>query len=484
MTKLNLELISRTYRLIEDEALLEPDEVVLIGISGGPDSVALTLILREINRRHSRHWRLILAHLNHGIRGKEALRDEQFVKDFSRQMGLPFYTKHISISGRNLEAKAREKRYRFLSEIARKTGATSVAVGHTLDDQAETVLLRLLRGTALKGLRGIQPRRPILPESKIMLIRPLLHVGRKDVINYLKENRQSYCTDSTNLHQYIRRNKIRLDLLPYLEKYHKEVRKHLARIGETSRQTYDYVEAQAQEFLEKNISSNGIPVKALRKLHPAVRSEVINQMIKRVKGDSQGINFAHYQAIDSLIMNAPLGKEVILPGNIIISSQNDLIKVQGAKRKVQIYKPENRNKPLTVRIPGETLALPYSFKIKTTLIKNTNDYLKKFRRTKTNHEEIFDYDSLELPLQVRYRRQGDKFQPLGMSGTQTLKKFFIDRKINKKLRDKVPLIVSKGRIIWVVGQRISETAKVTAQTKTILRINVSLVNRSFSPQRH
>jgi tRNA(Ile)-lysidine synthase len=484
MVKPSENLLLSVFQSIRKNSLLEPNERVLIAVSGGPDSVALTLILNEISKKYKQNWYLVLVHLNHGLRGKESLRDERFVKDLGRKLGLPVYTKLVSLKkelkgySKGLEALARETRYNFLESVANKIKADKVASGHTLDDQSETVLMRILRGTALKGLRGIPSIRALKAGSKIMVIRPLLNTERRSLIRYLKENRQEYCTDSTNLQDDFLRNKIRLNLLPQMEKHHKGTRFHLARIGETSHQAYDYIHKEAQKVIKlfeerKIISDNSIEIKELKKLHPALQIAVLDSIMEKVKGDLQGISYQHYELLMSLVETQGPEKAIVLPGGIVAHKEKGKIIFRLAPAYGGSILPiRQRLLCNRIKVPGQTVLKPHKLIVKASIIKNTGDYLARFRQSKTPYQEIFDLDKIDLPLTIRYRTSGDRFHPIGASGAQSVKKFFIDRKISRKERENIPLLCDKNRIIWVTGYRISDKAKITPATKRVLKIEL------------
>jgi len=484
MVKPNENLLLSIFQTIKKHRLLELNDTVLVAVSGGPDSVALTLALNGISKKYNQNWRLALAHLNHGLRGKESLRDENFVKKLGRQLGLPVYAKQVNLKkkpegySKGLEALARETRYDFLESVADKIKANKIVSGHTLDDQSETVLMRILRGTALKGLRGIPSKRSLRPGSGIMVVRPLLNTERKSLIRFLKEKRQKYCTDSTNLQDDFLRNKIRLNLLPQMEKHHKGTRFHLARIGETSHQAYDYIHKESQKVIKrlkakKIITNDSIEINELKKLHPALQATVLDSIMEKMKGDLQGVSYRHYESLKSLLETSGPEKEAALPGGIIARKEKGKIIFrmvgQGLKRTESAQSFKNS---IYINVPGEITLKPYKLGIKASILKNTGNYLSRFRQSKTPYQEIFDLDKIDLPLKIRCRASGDRFHPLGASGARSVKKFFIDCKISQKERGGIPLLCDKNKIIWITGYRISDKVKITPATRRILKVEL------------
>lgn len=495
-------IVHKAYKWISAESgsafggkgrLLNKGESILIGVSGGADSIALSLILKEISERFKQNWRIALAHLNHGIRGREALRDEKFVRSFARRHKFTLYTKRISIpsmmkkrsfprSSRQGgiinreshakgtgEALARQERYRFLETTARKTNTSKVAVAHNLGDQAETVIMRILEGTGLRGLRGTLSSRPIHTNSKITLIRPLLTIERNEIIAYLKEKQEPYCMDSTNLNRQIMRNKIRLELLPLLKKYNKDITKHLARLGHSAQDAYDYLEAAARKEL-KDLKGNSVSIARLKELHPALREMVLIALAEKSGAAPLRLSHSHYSALAELIDNPSSGKEIILPGNLIIRRRYDYLSF--IKNPVKEETLETIQ-PLTLKVPGETVAKVYGLRIKTSFLKPIKSPKKScpvaFSKAE-GMEELFDYDKLKHPLSLRFRAPGDKFRPLGMKGSMSLKKFFINYKVTREMRQRIPLITCGNEIIWAVGYRMGEDVKITNRTEKILKI--------------
>ena len=332
-----MELTNQIWSIIRENNLFQRKQTIIIGLSGGPDSMALTNLLCQINSRFKMDWRLIIAHLNHRMRGRKSDRDERFARKMAANLGLPIY-----VSRRNIiqlsrkykqspEETARYERYRFFADIARQTAKShrkqiiSVAVGHNLDDNAETVLFRIIRGTGLKGLRSIRPKRELFTGSKFHLVRPLAFTSKKEIISYLKAQKLPYCIDHTNKDRKMLRNRIRHELLPLLKKYNPAICQHLVQLSETASAHYDYLDKTTRaKMLACAVRSaagrprkqNSLPINMLKKEHPIIQTEMLTKALENIAG-TKAVAYNHYQALLKLI-NSPKPKgEVHLPDNII-----------------------------------------------------------------------------------------------------------------------------------------------------------------------
>ncbi len=301
---------------------------VIVGVSGGPDSTALLDILYQL--RHELGLRLIVAHFNHRIR-KEAGKDEVFVKHLAEKLELPFFcerAKHKPPVVGSLEDWARKLRYDFLIQLAAKCKADAVALAHTSDDLAETVLMRVIRGSGLQGLKGMGEKRVIHPT---VIIRPMLGVRKKEIYAYLKKKKLDFCFDKTNAQTDYFRNKIRLKLMPYLEKeYNNNMTGALVNLSRSSSDDYEYIYQQARGYWQKVIeprqpSVQGIRLKAasLCKLHPAIRRMIIRMAFEHLKGDLNQLTFEHVQRVEQLLEN-PTGR-VELPAGIVSEKNKDCL---------------------------------------------------------------------------------------------------------------------------------------------------------------
>lgn len=322
---LDIKTTLRQYRM------LEPGQTVVVGVSGGPDSTALFLLLSELKAEMG--LGLIVAHLDHGVR-KTSSRDAAFVRSLAQRFNTPFYTakilpKTLKKSG-SLEDQMRSLRYSFYLDICRRTGATKIALGHTLDDQAQTVLMRVLRGSGLFGLSAILPRR-VLAEG-IEVVRPLIGVTKKEVLSYLKKKRVRYCADETNEDLAFLRNKVRRHLLPLLEKqYNPNIKETLAHLALTVGADYRYLSQEADRFLRDQGSCRDgcvhLPLDSLSALDVSLRRIVLRKGFEKVKGDLKKWELRHGQEIEDLMLFRPRGSQVHLPDGMIVAKTDKAIKI-------------------------------------------------------------------------------------------------------------------------------------------------------------
>ncbi len=327
--ELHAELMNKFQKSIENYNMLVCGDSVLVGVSGGPDSMGLILFLMEIRKKYS--LGLGIAHINHNLRGKESDRDEKFVRDFACKTGIPFFpaTKDVSsIAKKNklsLEEAARNVRYSFYEEICEKHNFSKTALAHNCDDNAELVLMNLLRGSGPKGLSGIPMKR------NGSIIRPLIDFSKHEILNYLEFKNQDYVIDSSNNDLYFLRNRIRHSLIPFLEKeYNPSITDSLNRLSHIIRDEDQWMEKEISHVFEKALikhENNEIQLDyyALSDLHRAVLRRIIRMAIKKIKGNLKRITLKHIDASMALIESADPGKSLDFPGRIRIIKQRKKI---------------------------------------------------------------------------------------------------------------------------------------------------------------
>ena len=316
-----MDLIQQVKKTILQQQLFRRGETILVGVSGGPDSVALLYILCQL--RHELGFKILVAHINHQLR-RSAETDQRFVERLGNSLHLPTFVRRVTIRKSriqsSLEELSREKRLAVLVRLAQQKRADCIALAHHQDDLAETVLMRILRGTGLMGLQAILPQREILG---MRIVRPLLETPRTEIMKFLKLNKISFRTDPTNRHTRFFRNKIRLQLLPLLEeKYQNNIKNNLANLSASVAEGYAYLHQQAQKiFLKigKNISGNrqlSISVSVLTKMHPSLQRMVMRLAIARLRGDMKRLTLQHIREIEDMLKNRPLGSIVHLPSGL------------------------------------------------------------------------------------------------------------------------------------------------------------------------
>ncbi|MBI4228083.1 MAG: tRNA lysidine(34) synthetase TilS [Deltaproteobacteria bacterium] len=449
-----LSLVSKTIRRFN---MLIPGDSVVVGVSGGSDSLGLLHILTELK---DYRLKLIVAHLNHGIRGGESKRDAEYVRKLADKLGLPFELRETNViefkksTNLSLEEAARELRYEFLREVLNKYNATKIATGHTLDDQAETVLMRFIRGSGLLGLSGI-------PAVNDNVIRPLIEIRKSEIEEYLRSKGIGWMEDSSNKMKVFLRNRIRNELIPQLVKYNPKIKETLARTGYIVGVQEDYIRTEAKKHFNKLFysSRDGELVGRLRYfnvLSMAMKYALLRLAIENLKGDLKRISLTHVVSVNELLDSREPSGEVYLPGEIVVAKGYGLFLVT---KKTQL----RRSFSYTVDSAGLHKFPQTEFEIQ----------IKKVNSLKSdNYLGCFDTKSVEFPIEVRNFNKGDRFIPYGMNDYKSLKNYFIDEKIPQFLRYRIPIFLCKGEVMWIGGMRVDERFKVRDKRKKVLTIRL------------
>lgn len=494
---------------------------VLAAVSGGADSVCLLLLLNGMAAELG--IRVFAFHMNHGIRGEEADRDEQFVGELCKQLEIPLTVAHEKVEtyaeehGLSGEEAGRILRYRHLEETAERYQCTKIAVAHHEDDDAETVLLNLFRGSGLAGLSGIRPVR-----GKI--IRPLLCVSRKEIEEYLKEQGFSWCEDSTNRENDYTRNKIRNELLPWVrENINSRAAEHILAASELAAQADVYFEMEAERILEESCSKRreeakqptsqnvgeadgkesgtGQDLKVAEnamKMYTKIstnlfdsqpeilKTYIIRCMVLNAAGKAKDITERHIRAVMKLTGPGG-GHSVNLPyGLQAVRGYETLKIVQGQERRIAVessdpgQKWENEGsfeKEIRLRTDlDETFRIgPASIHL------HASSRKKEPEIPKNQYTKWFDYDKINVGLSIRYRQNGD-YLTLSGGGKKKLRRFMIDEKIPEDERDRIPVLADGDHVLWVVGYRISDYYKITDETEHILEAEVKLPDGGEQPE--
>ncbi|MFC1870913.1 tRNA lysidine(34) synthetase TilS [Chloroflexota bacterium] len=460
-------LEERVLRFIKEQHLVSGQQRLLVAVSGGADSVCLLHVLSRIAGELG--VTLHVAHLNHQLRGAEADADARYVAELAQSLGIP-----VTIEKRDVktykarhrlspEEAAREVRYTFLAEVAQSTGAGRVAVGHTTDDNIETILMHLIRGTGTRGLRGLQPLTR-LKDGGLAVIRLLLPVSREETVNYCRQHRLMSRTDTSNLSLSPLRNRIRHQLLPLLGSYNPQISGAVLRTARIAADDIAFLDEYVARIWDEIVRREGDTV-ALDKelfcrLPSAVQQNLLRAVIESLAGDIKDIEKRHIDIIMAAL-DKPAGRSFNLPSGLTFTIDYDRFLIgrdAAALSPLPVLDAE-----LTLNIPGET-GLPgwrVSAEIATPseVAESTDCY-----------QAYLDLDKAGDQLTVRRRRAGDRFQPMGMSQLKKLNKFMIDARIPRPWRQRIPLVGSPEQIIWVVGWRIDDRVKVTGATRRVLHL--------------
>ena len=473
-------LLQTVEKTIAAYGMLKPKDSVVIGVSGGPDSVALLHALFLIAPRFS--LKLGVAHLNHCLRRNDSDKDAQFVEILAKKYDLPCYTHKQDVRKYRIENKlsieeaARHVRYTFLNNVANTMQYNKIAVGHHSDDNAELVLMNFFRGSGTQGLSGIPPVR----NHKI--IRPLIKLNRSEIIDFLSQNKLEYVSDESNTDTQYFRNRVRHDLIPLLKAaYNPKISETLNRLSSIIRSEEEWIDDVVHPLYEKtviDVQENYIilSVSMLNQHHPALQRRIIRMTIEKIKGDLRRIGFVNISSVIGLLENRSTYGKVDLPDHIRIQKDRDALSVFKEKRMLRDVSEKYSH--------SDTFAFEYQIeKLESVFIREIGADIKftemrmkqvfDYRYT-GQHTGFFDKDTLSFPMVIRNFRPGDAFKPLGVGGTQKVKKYFIDKKVPRSERIKCPILLSRGKIIWVVGHRIDESVKVMPSTRNILKVELLL----------
>lgn len=463
---------------LESRKLLIHEARWAVGVSGGPDSTLLLHALKALSEREGLRWKLHVAHFHHGLRGAEADADAEFVSQLADELGLPFHAERADIraaaerEGGSTEEVARRRRYDFLERVALKTGSELVAVAHHADDHAETVLHRICRGTGLRGLAGIRDVRPIQPDSHVLLVRPFLSQRRATIEELCVARGLTLRIDSTNSSPEFTRGRIRNLIMPLLaEQLNPNVTEALLRLAEHARLLGTYLEDAAARTFDSLVISQRprhivLNTRAMLGKQRIIQAEVVRRAISLVLGGEQDLSFGHIEAVLRLADDPASGKEVHVPGPVVVRKQYDRLE----------FRPLNDEEPpaelgtVFVACPGHT-SLPVLGLTLTAEICPVDPAMLEGLCHNTNpREEWLDYERIRPPLLVRGRREGDRFHPLGTPGSKTISDFFGEQKIDPRVRARTGILCDQQGPLWVMPLRIDERAKLSVTTRKALRL--------------
>ncbi len=471
-------IIEKVIRFIKENNMLSKGEHVVLGVSGGADSMCLLLVLMEIAKIY--RLKLTVVHIHHGIRGEEADRDEAFVENFCKERSVDFVKFHYNIpqmakeSGLSTEEAGRMVRYNAFEQVRQERNADKIAVAHNAGDDVETILLNMCRGTGISGMSGIKPVRGCI-------IRPVMCLTRKEIEKFLEKQKVSYINDSTNFENDYTRNKIRNVLVPYLNaNINSKSDVHIGALGTMLGEIDDFMDAEGEKALADVIVSEDdardeleVDAEKLEKLHPALKSVVVRKLLMKVADKLKDISINHIRSVIS-IAEGKTGNSANLPYNIeVIKYPESLIirrntKIANPRTKKSIGKSNFEPIPLT--------AIPGTYEFGGNRLKITYDCLQNVNFEEKTYTKWLNCDILKNGLSIRTRQTGDYIIVTSFGGRKLLKDFFIDSKIPREKRDDILLLADGSRILWIIGYRIGEDAKVTENTSKIVRVDIEKVH--------
>ena len=475
-----------------EDAGLTRDKLLVVAVSGGPDSLALLYALGHL--RCDLGLRLHGAHLDHGLRGEASRSDAETVASHFRSLGIDSTAEKADVSsfreahGLSPEEAARDVRYSFLGRVARERDADAVALGHTADDQAETVLMHIIRGSGLGGLRGMAAlARRSIGGGDVVLVRPLLGSTREATEAYCRAAGLKPCFDESNLSPDITRNRVRMELLPLLEEYNPEVRDALVRLSRVASRDLSYIERQSDPIWNDVARAEGTGVTldraAFLALDAALQGHLLRRAFAALRGDLNNLRQYHVDTMVHL-MAGPAGTSLDLPASIRFSvGYGEAVLTSRDQETLPIppFHGEHR-----LHVPGETLVPGWRIvatvqepeSAGTSGVDGTIASVAAGGSTSTSTalfpqgtEAYLDEDVLGGHLWVRPRRPGDRFQPSGMTQPKKVQDFMVDSKIPRSWRDHVPLVVSSRGIAWVVGWRTADWARSGVNARRKLHVS-------------
>ena len=463
-----MDLLEKFEKFILQHSLFKRDDRILLAISGGVDSVVmLDLFIRLLDR-----WSLEFAvvHVHHGLRRIEADRDEYFVRDLSRTYGFRFFSwkfdakKFAKNHKQSIEEGARKVRFEFFREILKRIGYDYIALGHHANDQAETILMNLIRGSGLRGMTGIRPKRG-------HILHPLLFAERSDIESYATDRHLQYVEDRSNRSRMYRRNRIRWEIVPFIEKVvGSPIVASVCRSAETIYEADLFLQKQVDDAI-KMVVVTDIPNEIILDIYEffhyfkVVQKLIIIRIFEKIFGYTRQPDSCE---IDRILILAEKGKS---GSKIELDAKWSVLK---GREKLAFQKSQEIFQPVEVGI-GATIEYR---NIGLCLTSMVIDDRRVIRYLSDRNIEFLDYDLISMPLILRSFKKGDWFIPLGMKGKKKLHDFFIDEKIEIFHRSRIPLLVGGGHVIWIVGHRIDDRFKVTDKTRKILKIEVNYLNRN------
>ena len=454
--------VADVHACIDEGRMLPHGAHVVVAVSGGADSVALLATLFQLRSHYG--ITLTVVHVNHQLRGKESHRDALFVEQYAARLGVPCYVESVDVKsvqrtqGLSPQHAARKLRYEYFTRMQHTLSATRVALGHTANDQAETLLVRLVRGSGPAGFAG-------MPSVRLPYIRPLMRMYRHEIEAYLTAHGLPWVEDRTNVERRYLRNRLRLDLLPLLRQYNPQIDKRLNDLAAMLSADNRYLERQTDTLMPQVISwqTEGrlfLECRAFCTAALSLQRRVLRRISDTVLHVETVVNFRHIEVLRHLLTEAESGKRATFPGGWRAERQRSGVLLWNL-----------RHLPSRSRI--RTLPVPGHIDMPELALRLTAEVLARAPTCLATESDVayMDLQRLKFPLAVRCRQPGDRVYPLGAPGSKKLKDFFIDKKIPKAQRDMIPLVTSGSEIVWVVGYGLAEPCKVHPHTQQVVRLS-------------
>lgn len=464
--------------ILQHKCNFDPHKFIIVGVSGGPDSLCLLDVLNK------KRYKVVAAHLNHQLR-QTSSEDAEMVRGVAARMRIPFVVENVDVqafaaaNSVSIEEAARITRYRFLFKTAVKGNAQAVAVAHNADDQVETFLMHLLRGSGLSGLRGMEYRS--LPNSwsdTIPLVRPLLGIWREEIVAYLKDRKLQPVFDVTNLNVEYQRNRIRHGLLPYLEGYNPETRKIIFRTAQLLAGDYEIIEKSIQKVYERSLVTEvegavGLKYEEIRAEDLPVQRHLLRKAISSLRPGLRDINFEAIERFVSFLQNPPRSGQADLTAGLRLVFEGD--KLWLAEWNADLPGggwPSVPNTSIEF-IPPATVELGDGWVLTASEPVDIQAFANGYDRNQDPFTAWIDPSKIKVPLLLRRRLSGDRFRPLGMDGSSLkLSDLMINSKLPKRARESWPIVCSGNDVIWVPGIRPGHAASLDKNTTEVIQLRL------------
>jgi tRNA(Ile)-lysidine synthase len=483
------DIIEKFEATIRRHNLLPDRGCVVMAVSGGPDSLALLHLMREVRDRSHPRLALHVGHLHHGMRGAAADEDAQFVASEAARLGVACTIERTDVPALaaerrlGIEVAGREARYEFLTRLAKSLGARDIAFGHQADDQAETVLMRVMRGAGQRGMGGIPYVRPVADAPGIRVVRPLLDCSRREIVQFLRRRGLRSRLDSTNLSRKYLRNRLRRLAIPEMKRdWGGRLTPDLcslAALAQRFQARSDAIRAALQSQNSVRVTNGYVETESawLRRIPPAMLPDLVQAWMKEADLWRKMLSAGEYERIAALLARGR--GRVALSGAVLACVWRRLFILCPAPAAARDRRSPERSRRagssemeyrVQLNVPGRTRIEPLGGIIEAEILEAGKELIARNRATRDGFEEFLDMENVELPLVVRFPRPGDRMRPLGAPGSRKLQDIFTDLHVPPWLRTRTLLVTVEDRPIWIVGRRIADAVKLTDGTRKVLRL--------------